>query len=113
MILPGTLKSARRSASELAELGCGDRRCRLQDNRGCNRFAQRRMRHAESHRFQNRRVGREHFIDFLWKHFLAAAVDDVFDPAGDKQKTFIVQIANIAAQEPASSECAPAASGLS
>ncbi len=67
-------------------------------------FAPRGMRHAEADRFRDLRMREQHFVDFPRRYFLAAAVDQLFDPADECQIAVCIEHALIAGPKPAIDE---------
>jgi hypothetical protein len=55
----------------------------------------------------------QHILDLGWIHVVAAADDELLDPADDEQEPVLVEVAEISGVEPAAREAAAVASGSS
>ncbi len=64
------------------------------------------MRAAESDRRRDRGMPQQNLINFVRRDVLAAADDDVFDPAGQVQVTIVVEIALVSGAKPSVDESA-------
>jgi len=53
----------------------------------------------------------QHILDLGWIHVVAAADDELLDPADDEQEPVLVEVAEISGVEPAAREAAAVASG--
>ena len=62
------------------------------------------MRHGERHRLQDGRMIHQSFVDLARRNFLAAAIDDLLQPPGQRQIAVGVDDALIAGAEPAVDE---------
>jgi hypothetical protein len=83
----------------------GDQLCFGRLARECYRrrhlFAVNPVRDAEAHSFSHRLMGEQRFIDLSWRYLLAAAIDQLFDTANQRQIAIAVQIPLITRAEPA------------
>ena len=59
------------------------------------------MGQGEGHHLRHRGMVHQHPVDFQRGNLLAAAVDDLFQPAGQRQIAIAIQLALIAGPEPA------------
>lgn len=77
----------------------------VQNHRSTYFFTQRGMRAAEGHSSRDRRMSEQDLIDFMRRDVLAAADDDVFDPASQMQVTIGVQKSLISGAKPSIHKC--------
>jgi hypothetical protein len=99
--LRGTLKSASRSAGEIADVALGHLFALAQHD-GCGDFlAQLGVGQGEGHDLRDRGVRRQDAIHLKRADLFAAAVDDLLQPAGERQIAVLVERALIAGAEPA------------
>ena len=98
------LELGKPAGDELADLPgqlVGFSGVRRQHNRRGDALAQRRIRDAEDHRLCDGRVLLQYTFDDAGRHLLAASVDDLFQPSGDKEVAVDVEITQVAGAEPA------------
>src|ERR1700722_6520299 len=89
---------------ERPKLLFGGAQALAQDHRRADVLAEHRVRHGERHRLQDGGVVHQSFIDLAGRDLLAAAVDDLLQPPGQRQVAVGVDDALIAGTEPAVDE---------
>src|SRR5207249_160797 len=67
-------------------------------------LAQRGVRDRERGSFRDREVGEQRLFDLARRNLLAAAVDDLLEPAGDREVAVVVEHTLVAGAEPAVAE---------
>ena len=103
-ILRGTLKSASRVAAKSADVALARDAALAQHDRGGDLLAELVVRHGEGDDLGDRRMIHQHVVDLERRDLLAAAVDDLLEPAGDAQIAILVEHALVAGVEPAMRE---------
>ena len=82
-IFLGVLKAAMRSRQEGAQLVLGRARALAQHHGRGDILAELLVRHGEGDDLQHRGMIHQHLVDLARRDFLAAAVDDLLQPAGE------------------------------
>ena len=103
-IFRGVLYAARRSDEERAKLLLGRAHTLAQDDRRADVLAEHRVRHGERDRLQHGWMVHQRFVDLAGRNFLAAAIDDLLEPSGEREIAVGVDDALIAGAEPAVDE---------
>ena len=87
-------------AAVLEQLGFVGSSGLVQHHRGRHFLAQHRMRHAEGDGIGHRGVRQQHFVHLAGRNVVAAADDQVLDPAGEVQVVICIQHALVAGAKP-------------
>ena len=87
-ILRGRLEIRHATGDEVTEFALVRGHAVSQDYNRADLFAQLVMRNAERHDLLHRRVVHENLVDLTRRYLFAAAIDDLLQPAGDRDIAF-------------------------